>query len=1129
MLESREELEVERSRVLLWILILAAAAVIVWRVGFYRSESPIQADTTAQAGVLSSGLRASEPNESSDGEDLDTEEPNGSSEPGQPGERSGLDEPNEPAGNGESNQLTEPNRGRMRGSRTRFAERARPAPPEAAGSTEVDTTVEAAEPNTPADGTDPNAPTDAADPNALEGPKDPNVSPETTESKEPMEAVNLKDVEMKKIIEKIASWTGKTVIPHEEAEKQKITIYAPEKLPRAKALAMIYAALRMKGFAADESEDLIFLKPLADAKLGTVPLVTADEPLAMLENKDQIVRKFFTLKHYPISQMSEVVKPLVAEYGYVGADESTESLLVIDTVQNLMSIERIIEQFDVPGAGQTVEEFFDVKYGDPGEMVQLLRMLLGESPRSGSRSRGYYQGRGRPPSRPSDGGQGSGEGATSVLVTTGDVPIVLIPVPKAKWIIVRGTAADVEQIGQWIEKLDRTEPVATESETVAVAYADPREVAMRIEDAFQQMPGTELRPSILVRPLEESRQIMIFGRADLREMVKKLIAEVDVPTGVFETKVFDLTYADPEQIKENIDSLYGDNLSSMRDPYYYYRYGRGSRGSDSDTVKVIEFNTMGQVTVIASPENMRKIEKQIEVWDVPLDVDAVKPRIIELKNSDPVEMSNLLTKLFSEDEGGSSSDLFRIIFSGNMGTQRKKIVGPLYGQLTFENVPGTKKIIVISKIPEAYDVIEQLILELDRQEMAEIPHVVQLQYADPEDLSERLNAMFSEPGSNARIRRRSTGLSEYSMDDSTGGSGGPSNNNGNRNNGGNNANEYTPPWAGGGAQRRTDEEPISNVIGNVRFVPDPRSKSILVLAPPEFQDSIAETIRMLDTPGKQVLVKVIVVEVNHTSMTSLGIQVATNPDAFGGLGEDAIQVLGELSTLSIRGSDGTGGGLGDTTIASGGVSVYALVDFLVKNTNAKILNQQSLWTEDNEEARFFKGEKVAFLSGSTATASAGVTQDVAFDDVGMTLQVRPSITPEKRVDMNIRMDLSQLMSDLVNSQPVRSKVDTETNMIVEDGETIMLGGMLFQTDSRINRKIPLFGDLPMVGGLFQHNDVVLANTELIIFVTPYVIDQGEKMSEQATEQVRGPRQKLDTIKGQLDQTAEQLRIKYEQQ
>lgn len=1061
----------KRSNILLWALVLALAGIIVWRIGFSVPKPYLPPVTrTAQAALSGSDEAGSEAK-------VSPAEPNAASQTG------GAADPNAETAPSDSN----PSQQRRDGRRQNTA--------------------------------------DVAEPNATDAGGDPNAVDETGE---PMEAVNLKDVEMKKIIDKIAEWTGKTVIPHDDAMKQKITIYAPDKLPRVQALATIYSALRMKGFVVEEVDRMLFLKPIADAKLGVVPTIGADEPLAMVENRDQIVRKFFRLQNYPPGQMGQIIQPLVGEYGHVSIDEGTGMLFVIDTVGNLMSIQRIIDQFDVPESGRAVEQFFEIEHADPAEIVQLLRMLLGEAPMPTGRGRAPSSiGRSVRPSPAGRGGAAQSGAASSVIISAGDIPLVLIPVPKARWVIARGSADDVKQVGEWIAKLDREEPVASESETIAITYADPQEVASRIEQALRDMPGAQLTPSILVRPLQTSRQIMIFGRPELRDMVKGLIADIDIPTGTFETKRFTLEYADPEQIKAHIDSLYGEEIPQY-DSYYYYRYGRGSRGADAETVKVIAFPTMGQVTVIASPENMRKIEKQIADWDVPLDVDAVKPRIIELQNSDPVQMSRLLTKLFSEDED-SSTNLIRMILYGRGGDQRKKIIGPLYGQLTFEEVPGTKKIIVISKIPQAYDVIEQLIYELDRQEMAEIPSVVQLQYADPEDLSERMNAMFNEPGTTARIRRTPRGLNEYSMDDSTQGQGQAAARPQGGEGGGGGANEYTPWWSAG-ARRNVEEEPLSNVIGRVRFIPDPRSKSILVLAPPQFQGDIARTIHQLDTPGKQLLVKAIVVEVEHGSMTSLGVQLATNPGAFSNLGENAVTALGQLTNLATRGSavasDTPLGAEGTGTIVGGTSAVYALIDFLIKTTHAKILNQQTLWTEDNEEAMFFKGQEVAFLAGSTSSANVGVTQNVEFKNVGMTMQVRPSITPERRVSMMIRVNLSQLTTEVINNQPVRSKVETETNMVVLDGETIMLGGMLFEKDTAVKRKLPLLGDLPLLGGLFQHNDVIQSNSELVVFVTPFVMDEtNEGMSAGARAEIEGSRQRLDEIKGDLEQTREALQEK----
>jgi len=193
------------------------------------------------------------------------------------------------------------------------------------------------------------------------GPADPNG---------PMEFVNLKSVEMKSIIEKLASWTGKVIIPTDEALKQKVTIYAPDKLPRSEALRVIYSAMRLNGYIVEESDGTLVLKPIADAKLGRVPTIPANEPLAMIDNKDQIVQKFFELTSYNASEMGTIIQPLVGEHGYVSVDETSGTLMVIDSVANLMRLERIIQQFDVPGSEQTVTDIIEVRYGDPSEIVQ---------------------------------------------------------------------------------------------------------------------------------------------------------------------------------------------------------------------------------------------------------------------------------------------------------------------------------------------------------------------------------------------------------------------------------------------------------------------------------------------------------------------------------------------------------------------------------------------------------------------------------------------------------------------------------------------------------------------------------------------------------------------------------------
>lgn len=96
-------------------------------------------------------------------------------------------------------------------------------------------------------------------------------------------------------------------------------------------------------------------------------------------------------------------------------------------------------------------------------------------------------------------------------------------------------------------------------------------------------------------------------------------------------------------------------------------------------------------------------------------------------------------------------------------------------------------------------------------------------------------------------------------------------------------------------------------------------------------------------------------------------------------------------------------------------------------------------------------------------------------------------------------------------------------MIVQDGQTIMLGGILFQKDSVIKRKVPLLGDIPLAGGLFRHTETLLANNELIVFITPYVIDEPGEMLPETTEEIEAPKRKLDSIRGDLKDRVEKLK------
>jgi general secretion pathway protein D len=245
----------------------------------------------------------------------------------------------------------------------------------------------------------------------------------------------------------------------------------------------------------------------------------------------------------------------------------------------------------------------------------------------------------------------------------------------------------------------------------------------------------------------------------------------------------------------------------------------------------------------------------------------------------------------------------------------------------------------------------------------------------------------------------------------------------------------------------------------------------------------------------------------------LGAEYSSNPDAFGLAGANGATALASLlSKSSPTATTNINSPRSFNLITSANITF--LLDLLVTKANAKILNQPTLWTRDNEEATFFKGKSVPFTTATQSdTSGNSINNSVEYRGVGVTLRVRPNITPEKAVDMTLNLMVSQLESSGTNNTPITSLLDTTTKAIIADGQTIMIGGIVFQTDTETINKIPLLGDIPILGALFRHVDSQKTNNELIVFITPFVMDS-TTAADSATmvKQTEALKKKADTKK-----------------
>ncbi len=708
------------------------------------------------------------------------------------------------------------------------------------------------------------------------------------------------------------------------------------------------------------------------------------------------------------------------------------------------------------------------------------------------------------PGRP--GGGGGGEPAGGAIVIKADkTPVLLIPEPRRSALVVAAPGNVLKQIEGWLMVLDQPKPASTQTELVEVRFTDAEELARQLRDLLNNMLDESLRSALRIIPFPSSRRLMIVGSEENRKIVMQWMQEIDVPdTGIRETRTFTLKYADAEQVAENIKELFGEESSQRR--YFYYSYDRGGGGGeDRSKVTVTANPRSNSITVVASPEKMTRIAEQIAEWDAPLTGEEAAPRIYTLKYADPEKTRALLESLFTRKESGMSMPYW---WYDDMPEEKASPVGRLFGQFSFEAYADTGKLIVVSKNEENYRVIDQMIAEIDRPQELGLPRIIELKFADAETLAEQLNALLNAPGTPTSILRRGEqGMFEQFADE---------------------ASPYARTQDSGNQQQQRPTTPEgdnsqirfwwqqtppeikvrqpSTLVGKIRIVPNVEQNLLLVAAPEEYAQAVADFIQDMDRPGNQVLIKAVIAEIIHDDETSLGYRFSTDPTVFTTgdnplITENALRGLLNYSFEDMFGSQNT------LTLD---VDVNNLISMLRRVTALKIRSEPKILTADNVEAEFFDGQDIPFISRSQVTEAGNSFQDFDYFPVGITLRVRPHITKEENphIDLTVKVRISSVIPGrTLFGAAVVDRRETTTRIVLENEQTFMISGILRSEQREITRRIPGLGDIPLVGELFKHRELGDANTELLIFLTPYVI---------------GPRHSRDVIQDEPLRRMEEL-------
>jgi len=299
--------------------------------------------------------------------------------------------------------------------------------------------------------------------------------------------------------------------------------------------------------------------------------------------------------------------------------------------------------------------------------------------------------------------------------------------------------------------------------------------------------------------------------------------------------------------------------------------------------------------------------------------------------------------------------------------------------------------------------------------------------------------------------------------------------------------------------------PVSGQLAGAQIQADPATNTLIIIAPDAVYRNLRAVIDKLDMRRAQVFIESLIIEVTSDQAAEFGIQwqgglghLASGSGAlagtnFGTAGQNILGIAQNPATIG----QGLAIGVARGQITLPGVGVVSNLQVLARAletmSKANILSTPNILTLDNEEARIVVGQNVPFITGQFVTpASAGAAtvnpfQTVERRDVGLTLRVRPQISESGTIKLVIYQEVSSVQDSTNAAGIITNMRAIETNVLVDDGAIVVLGGLMQDTYNNTTDKVPVLGDLPLIGQLFRFETRRQQKTNLMVFLRPYIV------------------------------------------
>ena len=711
-------------------------------------------------------------------------------------------------------------------------------------------------------------------------------------------------------------------------------------------------------------------------------------------------------------------------------------------------------------------------------------------------------------------------------------PVLPLPLGRPNALLLVGSPTAVTKATELLKKLDIAGESLSQFEVFRLKNAQAEQAQLVVSQLFvldaaeAEGIAPPLAPKALV--IAETRTNSLIVRASPRDMeeIRRMVSELDTAGGesVNELRVFRLKNSLAAELAPVL-------MRAVRGAGQGDDAGRDEAGLaqllrmvtiDADGQQKLESGVLAGVTinadtrantliVSAPPDSMPLVATLIAQLDVQPDAVA-ELKVFTIENGDAVSLAEMLQSLFgTPDQGGGQGG------GGGGGGGGNQAAGARIFQLRFSVDERTNSIIAAGSSDELL-VVEAVLLRLDASDSRQrINRVYKLKNADAEQVALALQEWLQQ--------KRDV--------------------------------EATAPGA---------TSPFQQIEREVVIVAEINSNSLIVSATPTYYDEISDIIRQVDEEAPIVMIQVLIGEVTLgdidefgiefglqdsvlfdrsllenienidtvtqtqspggavTTVTTQQIQTATQTPGFNfGNPDQPLGNSGSAGSLATAGALGAQGlssfgvgrvsqaaGFGGFVLSASSNSISMLLRALQQSQRLEVLSRPQIMALDNQTGRAFVGQIVPYITSSQIDQLGQRTNYVEFRDVGLELLVRPRISPDNLVVMEVfaaKSELGDVASGVPISiapngaainAPIINTISAETTISAVSGQTVVLSGLIVKRDRELHRRVPLLADIPLIGELFRFDSKHVQKAELLIVLTPHVIrsrQQSEMMKQ----------------------------------